>query len=598
MRGSIGPDTGSVPPQPPGVLLAWLWGRMGPHKKLLIALFLAIGGMVLVEVLRPLVIQRLVDGPLSHLGVSPDEIAETSQKAIQMGLVYLGLVLISFWFSWWSTGSLGRLAHKVMFEMRRDLFAHVVNLKPAFFQRTPVGVLVHRISNDVRAASDLFTQVLNTAVRDLLLILGVLIAMFRMSPILAMWVLTPLPLLLMTTPAFGRWIFRLFDVIRNRSTQMVISLNEILRGLGLLRAYDREGEAEEKYLALNEKTYQAHMESIRAFSLFDPAISLCRYVSVAMLLWKGIPSIHTEALSLGVFIALLAYIRTLYQPLQDLAHKFHLVQSALAGVGKVHWLISVNEPDYQGGTGKSPWPMEGGLLVKNLSFSYTEGTRVVDDLSFNLEKGKKLALVGSTGAGKSTLVKLLMAFYEADEGEISVGGVDQREAGTEGWRGGLAYLSQEVTLFNRSVLDNVRLHDEISADRVEEILGHLGALERFQSLPQALDTVLAEGGKDLSLGERQLVSIARALAFDPEILIMDEATSSIDPELENLVTEAMDTLLEGRTAILIAHRLSTVRKADEIVVMHEGRVVERGTHSMLMEKKGRYYSLVRLQLAT
>lgn len=589
----MGPNTASVPSVAPGVLVAWLWKRLGRHAPAMVGIALALVVVVGVQVVQPIIIRSVIDDQLAPTG------ARDPAALLTLGLYYLATVGVGFLFSYLATGGLGRLGARVMFDLRKGLFAHMANLRPAFFQKTPVGVLVHRVSNDVQAVSDLFTQVLNTAVRDVILIVGITIAMASMDSSLALWVLLPLPFVLLATVPFGRWVFGLFDKIRDLSTRMIIALNEILRGIGLLRAFDAEGEAKRRYYNLNERSYQAHMDSIRAFSLFDPAISMAYYTSLALLFLKGVPLVmEGDATTIGVLVAMLSYTERLYQPLHDLAQKFHLVQSSLAGVGKVHWLMTVDEPDKWGeiAASTSPWPLEDALKVEGLRFGYTERVEVVQGVDFAIPKGRKLAIVGSTGAGKSTLVKLLMSYYPPKEGEIWADDTPMTGTDVRAWRRGLAFLPQEVTLFHRSVLDNIRLHEDIPRERIERVLDTLGVAERIAALPEGLDTILAEGGRDLSLGERQIISIARALAFEPEVLILDEATSSIDPELELLVAQAMDHLLEGRTAILIAHRLSTVRKANEIVVMHEGRVVERGGHDDLMALKGRYYNLVRLQL--
>ena len=593
MRGMSTIDTGDVPVVPQMTLLKWLWKRVKHHKKKITGVMLALAALVSTTVFQPLLIRELID---RHLVSGVDA---SSSEILTIGLKYLALVLSAFYLSWWTTRSLGRLAHEVMYELRRDLFNRLVGLKVSFFEKTPVGVIVHRISNDVQAISDLFTQVLTTLVSDLFLIVGVTIAMIKIAPSVAFWVLIPLPIIVAVMPTFSRWVFRLFDIIRNRSTEMIISLNEILRGLGLLRAFNSEKETDEKYLDLNQKTYVAHMDSIKSFSLFDPFVSLCFYASMATLFLKGIPLINADSgITVGILIAMLTYTKSLYQPMHDIAHKIHLIQSSLAAVGKVHWLMNINEPDEWNHSKEqiNPWPLEGDFKAENLVFGYTEEKTVVNGIDFALNKGKKMAIVGSTGSGKTTLVKLLMAYYSPQEGEIFAGKHSHFDSNLTSWRKGIAFLPQEVTLFNRSILDNIRLHKDIPKKNVEKIIKILGFEERMKSMKDGLETVLAEGGKDLSLGERQLISIARALVFDPEVLVLDEATSSIDPELELIVNNAINKLLEGRTAIIIAHRLSTVRQADEILVIDQGKIEERGTHEELMKLKGRYYYLIRLQM--
>ncbi len=593
MRGMSTLDTGDVPAVPQMTLLKWLWSRVKHHKKKITGVMLALAALVSTTVFQPLLIRELID---KHLVAG---VNASSSEILIIGIKYLALVLLAFYLSWWTTRSLGRLAHEVMYELRRDLFNRLVGLKVSFFERTPVGVIVHRISNDVQAISDLFTQVLTTLVSDLFLIVGVTVAMIKIAPSVALWVLIPLPVIVAVMPTFSRWVFKLFDIIRNRSTEMIISLNEILRGLGLLRAFNSEKETDKKYLDLNQKTYIAHMDSIKSFSLFDPFVSLCFYFSMATLFLKGIPLINEDSgFTIGVLIAMLSYTKSLYQPMHDIAHKIHLIQSSLAGVGKVHWLMSIDEPDEWNHSQEqvNPWPLKGDFRAENLVFGYTENKTVVNGIDFNLTKGKKLAIVGSTGSGKTTLVKLLMAYYSPKKGEIFAGKHSHFDASLTSWRKGIAFLPQEVTLFNRSILDNIRLHKDIPKKNIEKTIKLLGFEDRIKAMEDGLETILAEGGKDLSLGERQLISIARALVFDPEVLVLDEATSSIDPELEIIVNNAINKLLEGRTAIIIAHRLSTVRQADEILVIDQGKIKERGTHDELMALKGRYYYLIRLQL--
>ncbi|MBD62283.1 hypothetical protein CL645_05495 [bacterium] len=593
MRGMSTLDTGDVPVVPQMTLLKWLWDRVKHHKKKIIGIIFALVGLVSTTVFQPLLIRELID---KHLVVGANA---SSSEILTIGIKYLILVLLAFYLSWWTTRSLGRLANEVMYELRRDLFNRLVSLKVSFFEKTPVGVIVHRVSNDVQSISDLFTQVLTTLVSDLFLIVGVTIAMIRIAPSVSLWVLIPLPIIVAIMPTFSRWVFRLFDIIRNRSTEMIISLNEILRGLALLRAFNSEKETDEKYFDLNQKTYVAHMDSIKSFSLFDPFVSLCFYFSMAILFLKGIPLINVDSgITVGILIAMLSYTKSLYQPMHDIAHKIHLIQSSLAGVGKVHWLMNINDPDEWNHSEKqiNPWPLEGSFKSENLVFAYTENKTIIDGIDFELNKGKKLAIVGSTGAGKSTLVKLLMAYYSPQKGRIFAGKHSHFDANLDSWRKGIAFLPQEVTLFNRSILDNIRLHKDIPKEKIENIIKILGFEDRVNSMKDGLETVLAEGGKDLSLGERQLISIARALVFDPEVLVLDEATSSIDPELELIVNKAINKLLQGRTGIIIAHRLSTVRQADEILVVDQGKIKERGTHDQLMKKKGQYYYLIRLQM--
>ena len=508
MRGMSTIDTGDVPVVPQMTLLKWLWKRVKHHKKKITGVMLALAALVSTTVFQPLLIRELID---RHLVAGVDA---SSSEILTIGLKYLALVLSAFYLSWWTTRSLGRLAHEVMYELRRDLFNRLVGLKVSFFEKTPVGVIVHRISNDVQAISDLFTQVLTTLVSDLFLIVGVTIAMIKIAPSVAFWVLIPLPIIVAVMPTFSRWVFRLFDIIRNRSTEMIISLNEILRGLGLLRAFNSEKETDEKYLDLNQKTYVAHMDSIKSFSLFDPFVSLCFYASMATLFLKGIPLINADSgITVGILIAMLTYTKSLYQPMHDIAHKIHLIQSSLAAVGKVHWLMNINEPDEWNHSKKqiNPWPLKGDFKAENLVFGYTEEKTVVNGIDFALNKGKKMAIVGSTGSGKTTLVKLLMAYYSPQEGEIFAGKHSHFDSNLTSWRKGIAFLPQEVTLFNRSILDNIRLHKDIPKKNVEKIIKILGFEERMKSMKDGLETVLAEGGKDLSLGERQLTSIARAL---------------------------------------------------------------------------------------
>jgi ATP-binding cassette, subfamily B, bacterial len=485
-----------------------------------------------------------------------------------------------------------RLGEQFLRDLRVRVFAHIQSMSMGFFDKQQTGRLVARMTSDIDSLQELVQQGLVMFVVNFLLLFFSAIVLFSMSPLLSVLCLAAVPLLVAASVRFQRLSNEAFLTVRDRISQTLSTLQEGLSGVRVIQAFAREEHQEERFSSHNRAQLSAHLRAIRISALYFPVVEMSGTIATATVVGLGGVLVHRDAVTLGTVAAFVLYLNNVFEPINQLSQLFNLVQSAGAALSKLFGLLDTRSP-LEERPGAVDLPTSGAIEVDRVGFRYSpDGPAVLDGVSLTVAAGERVALVGPTGAGKSTLAKLMARMYDPADGAIRFGGVDLRDARLASVRQRMVVVPQEGHLFQGSVRDNVRVGRFGASDaEVESALDRLGLLQRFQALPEGLDTEVREAGSRLSAGERQLVSLARAALADPEVLVLDEATSSLDPGTEVYVERAMETLMRGRTVIVIAHRLSTAERADRVAVVDGGGVAELGTHAELVGAGGRYAAL-------
>ena len=492
------------------------------------------------------------------------------------------------------------VAQNVSLDLRSKLFRHVSKFRMKYFDQTPVGALVTRHVSDIDGIANVFSNGILNAIGDLLALVVVIGAMLFIDWSLTLLVLLPIPVLLWATRVFQKHIKSAFVDVRNQVARINEFVQEHVTGMHIVQSFNRERMEANAFAEINRSHREANIRSIWAFSVFFPVVEMLSATSVGLLLWLGIGHVVQGSLSLGVVLQFVLYVFMLYRPIRQLADRFNVLQMGIVNADRVFKLLNRQEAIPSIAPPISPtW--QGEIEFKDVWFAYKDkedGTPdwVLKNVSFKMATGEKVAFVGATGAGKSSIVNLLSRFYEFQKGEITIDGVDIRHVPVHEVRSKIGVVLQDVFLFSGSLRENVRLHDrQVSDDQIWEAIRSVGAERFVERLPDGLDHDVRERGATLSVGQRQLIAFVRAALSRPHILILDEATSSIDSESERWVQNATESLVKGRTSILVAHRLNTVRDADRILVLHEGEVVEQGSHRALVALKGVYHGLFQMQ---
>jgi ATP-binding cassette subfamily B protein len=482
----------------------------------------------------------------------------------------------------------------IMHDLRMSVFGHIQSLSLSFFNRNPVGRLVTRVTNDIQNMQEMFSSVIIFVFKDLFLIAGIAALLFSMAPRLALAAFTVLPLVVVAAAFFARHAREVFRDLRLKVAQINTRFSETIQGIRVIQLFRHERENHQRFRVLNHENYLAGIRQLHIFAVFMPVVEFLGSVSLALIIYDGGRGVLGGSISLGTLVAFISYMKMFFRPIRDIADKYNVLQNAMSSAERIFLVLDnkeVEEP--RGLSGPEGRPLDGIRYVdfEKVSFGYGPSQRVLYDISFSLEQGKTLAVVGPTGAGKTSLINLLVRFYEPDAGRISFNFVDAGAFSVRAVRDRIALVTQDPFLFSGSVRQNI-LGDRVMPEaRFQEILEAAHCAAFVSRLPQGADTPLSEGGATLSSGERQLISIARAIARDPDLIILDEATSYIDTESEVKIQAALDNLMHDRTAVIIAHRISTARHADHILVLSRGRVVESGTHGQLMAGNGLYHRL-------
>lgn len=513
----------------------------------------------------------------------------------QIALLYLGVVVLGFFFDFGQTYLMQWTGQRAMFDLRRELMAHLQRLDIAFFDRNPVGRLVTRVTTDVDVLNDLFASGLVTIVGDLLMLSFVLIAMFRLSPGMTGLMLAVMPMVVLVTMQFRRTASQSYRRIRVAIARINSYLQEHIAGIVVLQLFNREERSKEEFEAINRDHMLAFKDSITAYGWFYPVVEFLGMLALAFLLAYGGFRIRQGVLTLGVLVAFFQYGLRFFRPIQDLSEKYNILQGAMAASERVFKLLDT-EPTIVSPTATQAFPVHSDIEFDHVWFAYTGDDWVLRDVSFRINEGETVAVVGHTGAGKTTLTNLLLRFYDVQRGSIRIGGVDIRSFDLRELRRRFGVVLQDPYLFTGTVESNIRLGTTgIAEGRVREATAEVNLIDFIDELPEGFETPVRERGNGFSTGQKQLISFARALAHDPRILILDEATASVDTETELRIREALNRLVLNRTSLVIAHRLSTIQRADRIIVMHKAQLREIGTHQELLAARGIYWKLYQLQ---
>lgn len=511
-------------------------------------------------------------------------------------LLYGGLISIGFITAFLQVLVLEWIGQSIMHSLRQDLFSHLLTIETGFFSKQPIGRLVTRLTNDVQNMHEMFTSIMVTIFNDLLrmiCILGLLVYLnLKLGLILCLFV----PLAAVVTLLFSRLARNHFRAIRKQLSKLNGFVQEAVSGVSLVQLFGRGNDLKDEFAELNNNYLTKTLAQIRLFGTFMPITELMGSLAIALILWYGGGEIIRRQLSLGELVAFLSYMRLFFQPLRELSQKYSIVQSALASAERIFHLLDTDPEEELDpvSTQKEQRSLIGDLCFHKVNFSYIPGQEILHDISFTVQRGETVAIVGSTGSGKSTLINLMLGFYEPDSGSITLGGHSLAEIPKKELRQEIGVVMQEMlilqdTLLNNIILDTGRQHHEVI-----QLLEQTRLTQFLANLPQGLDTLIGEGGQAMSTGEKQLLAIARVLCRNPSLLVLDEASSAIDSKTEELLEQPLEHCFKGKTVLIIAHRLSTVQRADRIIVMDGGRIREQGSHSELLSQGGLYRRLVAL----
>ena len=496
--------------------------------------------------------------------------------------------------------TMAEIGQRVMYDLRMELFAHLQRMPFAFYDRTPVGRLVTRITNDIEALNELFASGIVTLVADVLVLIGITIVLLLMNLKLALVTLGVLPLLLFATFVFRNRARKYYREQRGHIAHLGAFAQESVQGMNLLQLFHRETENMAAYRDINLPLMHSFKRSVVAYSIYFPVVEFLGKTTLIVIIWQVSRQLQAGEVTLAGLYFFWVFLERFFQPIRDMAERYNVLQSAMAAAERIFTVLDAPETIVKEDASAAPVPPidAGHIEFNNVWFSYTDDEQeyVLKDISFTVEKGTTVAIVGATGSGKSTIINLLSRFYDPQRGRVCLDGVDIRHMNKRELRRRIGVVLQDVFLFSRSIRENIRLgHESVTDDQVEAAARLVNAEPFIRRQPNGYDTVLSERGGTLSVGEKQLLAFARTLAHDPEFLVLDEATASVDTETEALIQDALSKLLKGRTSIVIAHRLSTIRKADRILVMHKGEIREEGSHAELLRLGGIYSRLHELQ---
>lgn len=535
------------------------------------------------------------------IGITIDDFIKKSDIASlnKMGIYFILLVASGFIFNLLQIYVLSYAGQYIIFNIRQLVFSHLQKLPLSYFDRNPIGRLVTRITNDTETLNDMYTNVLVTLLKDFSILLGTVIIMFRLNTRLTLIILAAMPIVIVLTVIFRIKIRKVYRNVRTSIAKVNSAISENISGMRVIQLFSREKPNFDKFNQIGGEFYRASMKEVATFGLFRPLIEMVASLSIALLVWFGGGDVISGTLKFGVLYAFVNYISLLFQPINDLAEKYNILQSSMAASERIFMILDTPPEDDSGEQELDGKTAAGDIEFKNVWFAYNENNWVLKDVSFKVPSGKTVAIVGHTGAGKTSLINLLSRFYEIQQGEISINGVNIKNFRKNTLRKSIGVVLQDVFLFSGDLGGNIRLNEEgISDEKIREVSSYVNADGFISNLPHGYREEVTERGSTFSSGQRQLLAFARTLAFDPAILVLDEATSNIDTETELLIQDALAKLTRNRTTIVIAHRLSTIRHADQIIVLHKGRVHETGTHQELLAAKGMYYSLYQLQYQT
>jgi ATP-binding cassette subfamily B protein len=515
----------------------------------------------------------------------------------RIALIYIAVLAGAFIFQFLQYTTMQYIGQKVMFDLRTQVFAHLHKMSFRYFDRNPIGKMMTRTVNDVEVLNEMLTSGLILVFSDLFTLLGIFLMLAWLDWRLMLMVCAVFPFLYLATQAYR---VRARDALRkNRAhiTTLNSTLEENLSGMTTVQLFNQEGTQYQKFWEINRDKLKEDLRSLHYNSIYLPSIDIFSAIGIGLVIWYGGGRLVQGEVLLGVLVAFLMYLQKFFEPIRDMAEKFNIIQTAMASSERIFELLDTPEELPNPERPQAVSRIAGNIEFENVWFSYNKEDYVLKDVSFSLNEGESLAIVGATGSGKSTIINTLLRFYDIQKGRISIDGVSLKEMNKQDLRRHMALVQQDVFLFSRNIIDNIRLgNTSLGLEEVESVAQSVNSHHFINNLPFKYEQELIERGSSLSMGQRQLLSFARALAFDPRILILDEATSNVDTETERQIQDAIHELMKGRTSIIIAHRLSTLKTVDKVLVLKHGEVQEFGTRQELLRNKGVYYDLLKLQM--
>jgi len=570
-----------------GRLMRRLLVYIAPYRSSAVLALLLIISAAVLSILPPYLTKIAIDRYIQN-----HDLAGLNRVAA----LYVGILVAVLGLTYGQTMVMNLMGQKIMYDLRMQIFRHLEALDVAFFDRNPVGRLMTRVTTDVDALNELFTSGVISIFGDLCTLSGIVVTLFVLDFRLALAIFSVLPLLFLVTFTFKIKVRDSFRRVRTAIARINTFLQENITGTAVVQIFGQEKKQFEKFTRINCEHLEANLQSIFYYAVFYPLLELVGALAVALIVWYGGFKVLSGTLTLGALVAFIQYSDRFFRPISDLSEKYTILQAAMASSERIFKLLDtppsiVSRPDPRTLRVRS-----GRVEFRGVHFAYHPGDEVLHDVSFAVEPGEKVAIVGPTGAGKSTIISLLSRFYDIQQGQVLIDGVDIRDYDLQALRLSVGIVLQDVFLFSGSIANNIRLgNTEISDEQLRRAAEIVHASEFVEKLKAGYEARVGERGSSLSVGQKQLLAFARALAYDPRILVLDEATSSIDTETELLIRDAIEKLMVGRTCIIIAHRLSTIQKADRIIVLHRGRIREMGTHQELLKLKGIYWKLYQLQ---
>lgn len=515
---------------------------------------------------------------------------------LQAALLYLLVLLAGFVLNTVDTWMLQKMGQEIIYQMREEVFAHIHSLSLGFFNTTPVGKLVTRVSNDTEAVNELFSTILVKLFKNIVLILGYAVVMVSINPRMAGYSFLLLPVVTVLTFLFRFLSRKAYQLTRNKITELNTFLSEHLSGMKLIQIFAREKEKYEEFEQKSLELYRANWREVMTFAIFRPSIYMVSVIAMIIVIGTGSSFVLNGTLSLGTLFVFITYISSFFEPIQELAEQFGTLQSSLASAEKIFSILD-EKPQIVSPANPVPVDIKGRIEFRHVWFAYEKEDYILKDVSFVIEPGQKVAFVGATGAGKSSILNLIGRYFDIQKGEILIDGVNIKDLDTDVLRGAIGQVQQDVFIFTGDIKSNITLNNKnISLEDAKRAAEIVNADSFIEKMPGKYDEPVTERGSTLSAGQRQLLSFARTLAYQPAILVLDEATANIDTETESLITQALSRLMDGRTTIMVAHRLSTIQHADKIIVMDHGEMKESGTHQELLQQNGLYKNLYDLQL--
>jgi len=514
----------------------------------------------------------------------------------QIGLIFLTMIVFGFGVNYLQIYLLNKTTQKIIYNMRQEIFSHLQKMSLSYFDKNPVGRLVTRVTNDTETLNEMYTNVLVNLFRDIFIIIGIVIIMFRLNVKLSLVSFVIVPIVIVAAFIFRSYARDAYRMVRIKLAKINSSLSENISGMKIVQIFNQEKRKLKEFISINEEYFDASMRQIKIFAIFRPSMDLMYSFALALLIWYGGIRVYNEVLQFGVLFAFINYIQKFFRPINDLSEKYNMLQSAMASSERIFKIldteVDIKEPE-------EPTPLStninGKVEFRDVWFAYEENEWVLKNINFTISPGQTVALVGATGAGKTSIINLISRFYDIQKGEILIDNTNIQDIKKSELREKIGVVLQDVFLFTGNIGSNISLNADIKREKIKETAEYVNADKFISKLSNKYEHEVKERGSTLSAGQKQLLAFARALAFDPDILVLDEATANIDTETEMLIQDALEKLTADRTTIVIAHRLSTIQHADKILVLHKGHIKERGTHQELLAKEGLYYNLYQLQ---